>query len=147
MICSSSPRQVPRSRRDPFLMPRRGVDAARFPEDRRNRTKMHGVGDWRTSGSISLGGFVTVTSLAWKGRSPSQTSRCRDGGLPLRCRLGSEDPQRRSGDEMALKVEIMVNGGLHAQKVLGRSGSLETLRLALASPHGSARLFILSPCS
>jgi hypothetical protein len=40
----------------------------------------------------------------------------------LHRRLGSEDPQRRSGDEMALKVEIIVNGGVDAQKALGRSG-------------------------
>jgi hypothetical protein len=40
----------------------------------------------------------------------------------LRCRFGSEDTQRRSGDEEALKVEIVVNGGVHAEKVLGRSG-------------------------
>jgi hypothetical protein len=75
-----------------------------------------GVPDHSTFSKNRHGRFVTVTSLAWKGRSPSQTSRCCDGGLPLRCRFGSEDPQRRSGDEMALKVEIIVNGGLHAQK-------------------------------
>jgi len=44
------------------------------------------------------------------GRRPGQTSRCGDGVLPLRCPFGSEDPQRRSGDEAALKVEIVVNG-------------------------------------
>ena len=37
-------------------------------------------------------GFVTVTSVERRGRWLSQTSCCRDGVLPLRCRLGAEDP-------------------------------------------------------
>jgi len=36
-------------------------------------------------------------------------------------RLASEYPQRRSRDEMALKVEVIVDGGMHAQKALGGS--------------------------
>jgi hypothetical protein len=32
------------------------------------------------------------------------------------CRFGSEDPRRRSGDQVALKVEIVVNDGVHAEK-------------------------------
>ena len=59
---------------------------------------------------------------ARKGARPGQSSRRCNGVLPLRCRFGSEDPQRRSGDEVPLKVEIVVNGGVHAEKVLGRSG-------------------------
>jgi len=53
------------------------------------------------------------------------------GGMPVlllhelggssESRFGSEDPQRRSGDQVALKVEIVVNGGVHAEKLLGRS--------------------------
>jgi hypothetical protein len=57
-----------------------------------------------------------------RGARPSQSSRRCNGVLPLRCRFGSEDPQRQSGDEVPLKVEIVVNGGVHAEKVLGRSG-------------------------
>jgi hypothetical protein len=38
---------------------------------------------------------------------------------PLLGRLGAEDPQRRARDEMALKVEGVVNGGVHAEKPLG----------------------------
>jgi hypothetical protein len=82
-----------------------------------------GVPDHSTFSKNRHGGFVTVTSVGLEGeKSESDLTLLCDGGLPLRCRLGSEDPQRRSGDEMALKVEIIVNGGLHAQKVLGRSG-------------------------
>jgi hypothetical protein len=38
----------------------------------------------------------------------------------LRCRFGSEDPQRRPGDEMALMVERIVDGGVHVEEALGR---------------------------
>jgi hypothetical protein len=34
----------------------------------------------------------------------------------LRCRFGSEDPQRRPGYEMALMVERIVDGGVHADR-------------------------------
>src|SRR6202011_3760118 len=44
--------------------------------------------------------FVTVTSVGLEGEARSETSRCCDGALPLRCRFSSEDPQGRSGDEM-----------------------------------------------
>jgi hypothetical protein len=50
------------------------------------------------------------------------SSPCRYGVLPLRCGFGSEGPQRRPRDQMTLKVEIVVDGGMHAQKALGRSG-------------------------
>jgi hypothetical protein len=36
-------------------------------------------------------------------------------------RFGSEDPERRSRDEMALKVEVIVDGGMHAEEALGGS--------------------------
>jgi hypothetical protein len=51
-----------------------------------------------------------------RGARPGQTSGRCDGVLPLRCRFASEDPQRRSGDQVALKVEIVVNGGVHDEK-------------------------------
>ena len=53
----------------------------------------------------------------------------------MRYRFGSEDPQRRSRDEVALKVECVVDGGMEAEKTLRGSGRLETLHLALAPPH------------
>jgi hypothetical protein len=51
-----------------------------------------------------------------------QVSRCCDGVQPLRCCLGSEDPQRRSRDEMALEVEGIVDSSVHAQKALSGLG-------------------------
>ena len=51
--------------------------------------------------------------------TPDARSRGGDGILPLASRFGSEDPERRARDEMALKVEGVVNGGMHAEKTLG----------------------------
>jgi hypothetical protein len=34
-------------------------------------------------------------------------------------RLGSEDPERWARDEMALEIEGVVDGGVHAEKPLG----------------------------
>src|SRR5471032_938257 len=59
-----------------------------------------------------------------------------DGSLPLRRRFGSKGPQRRSGDEVALKIECVVDGGMDAEEALGRASRLEPLHLALPSPHG-----------
>jgi hypothetical protein len=64
-------------------------------------------------------GVVTVTRIGRGGGGLGQISCCRDGVLPLRCRLGSEEPQGRSGDEMALKVERVVDGSMHVEKALG----------------------------
>ena len=38
----------------------------------------------------------------------------------LQVASGSEEPQRRSGDEVALKVEGVVNRAMHAEEALGR---------------------------
>src|SRR5690348_9395870 len=49
-------------------------------------------------------------------RAKADHASCRgDGILPLGSRFGSEDPQCRSGDEVALKVEGVVNRGVHAE--------------------------------
>jgi hypothetical protein len=42
--------------------------------------------------------------------------------LPLCSSFGSEDPQCGSGDQMALKVEGVVNRTVHAEETLGGSG-------------------------
>jgi len=42
---------------------------------------------------------------------------------------------------MALKIEGIVDGGVHAQKPLGRSRRLEPLQLAFAPSHGLMRVF------
>jgi hypothetical protein len=44
-----------------------------------------------------------------------------DGLLPLCSSFGSEDPQGGSGDEVALKVEGVVNRAVHAEEALGGS--------------------------
>jgi hypothetical protein len=59
-----------------------------------------------------------------------------DGSVPLRRRFGSEGAKCRSGDEMALVVEVVVDDSMDAKEALGGSGGLETLHLALASSHG-----------
>jgi len=59
----------------------------------------------------------------------------------VRCRLGSKDPQRRSGDEVALKVEIVMDGCMHIEEALGRASRLEPLHFTLASSHRLMRIF------
>jgi hypothetical protein len=47
---------------------------------------------------------------------------CRgDGTLPLCSSFGAEDPQGGSGDEVALKVEDVVDRAVHAEETLGGS--------------------------
>jgi hypothetical protein len=41
------------------------------------------------------------------------------GCLPCKGRLGSERPERAAGDEVALKVERVVDRSMHRQKALG----------------------------
>ncbi len=74
--------------------------------------------------------IVTVTARARALSRQLSTSRegarsnqvsCCDGILPLRRRFGSEGPQRGSGDEVALKIECVVDGGMDAEEALGRS--------------------------
>jgi hypothetical protein len=52
--------------------------------------------------------------------------------LPLCGSFGSEDPQSGSGVEVALKVEVVVDSGVHAEEALGGSSRLEALLLALS---------------
>jgi hypothetical protein len=63
-----------------------------------------------------------------------------DGSPPLRHRFGSECPQGQSGDEMALQVEGVVDGGMQAEKSLRGAGRLEPLHLALSSSHSLMRV-------
>src|SRR3984893_215798 len=74
-------------------------------------------------------------------RAKTRQASCRcDRTLPVRGSFGSEFPQRGSGDEVALKVEGVVNGGVHAEEALGGSSRLEALLLALSSSHGLMRI-------
>src|SRR5438477_6002202 len=81
-------------------------------------------------------GFVTVTIAGRKWVQTNLLSCCCDGILPLRRGFGSKGPQRRSGDEVALKVERIMDGGVHIEKALGRAGRLEPLHFTLSSSHG-----------
>jgi hypothetical protein len=38
--------------------------------------------------------------------------------VPLLYRLGSEEAERAAGDQMALNIEGVVNGGMHGQILL-----------------------------
>jgi hypothetical protein len=67
-------------------------------------------------------GLVTLTVAGRELARASQVSSCRDSTPPLRGRFGSEDPQRRSGDQVALKIEVVVDGSVDAEEALGRSG-------------------------
>jgi GAF domain-containing protein len=68
-------------------------------------------------------------------------SRNRDRIPRLIRRLGSEDPERRARDEMALKIEGVVNDGVHVEKTLGGASRLEPLHFALSSSHRLMRVF------
>jgi len=68
--------------------------------------------------SIS-GGLVTATSAGLKGARTDQISRHCSVVFPLVRRFGLEDPERRSRDEMALKVEVIVAAACMLRKRLG----------------------------
>ena len=80
-------------------------------------------------------GVVRLTYRDQKRLNQDARSHCRHRIPPFARRLGSEDPQRRSRDEMALKVEGVVDRGMHAEEALGRSSRFEPLHFALSSPH------------
>ena len=75
-----------------------------------------------TRREADLAGLVTATIGGREEASSNRVSSRGDSILPLRRRFGSEDPQRGPRDEVALKVEGVVDGGVHAHKALGRSG-------------------------
>jgi hypothetical protein len=63
-------------------------------------------------------------------REPRFSASCRcDGILALCGRLGSEDPQCGSGDEVPLKVEGVVNRTVHAEKALADRADLNRCSL------------------
>src|SRR5207244_10796497 len=85
--------------------------------------------------SSALDGLVTVTVAGRSAARANQISHCCDGTLPPRRRFGSKGPQRWSGDEMALKVERVMDGSMHIEKTLGRGSRFEPLHFALSSSH------------
>jgi hypothetical protein len=48
-------------------------------------------------------------------------------------RFISKGPESRSGEEVTLNVEIIVNGSMQAEEALRGSGRLEALHLPLSS--------------
>src|SRR3954447_20555593 len=58
----------------------------------------------------------------------------------MRHRFGSERPQGRAGDEMALQVEGIMDGGVDAEKSLRGAGRFEPLHLALSPSHDLMRV-------
>jgi transposase len=74
-------------------------------------------------------GITHVATRLCHGNSVEHTSKAKSGHASCRCdriaplcaSLGSEYPQRGSGDEVALKVEGVVNRTVHAQEALGGS--------------------------
>ena len=66
--------------------------------------------------------FVTATpsGMHRKPRLAMGSCRC-DGMLPLCSSLGAEDPQCGSGDEVALKVEGVVDRVVHGEETRGGS--------------------------
>jgi hypothetical protein len=60
-------------------------------------------------------GLVTVTIDEPEGASKSGFMLC-DGLLPLRRRVGSEGPPRSPGDEVALQIERVVDGGMDTEE-------------------------------
>jgi hypothetical protein len=71
-----------------------------------------------------------------QGQESDNGKSAQDAGATASCHcagLRPEDPQCGSGDEVALKVEGVVNRTVQAQEALGGSSRLEPLQLALAS--------------
>jgi hypothetical protein len=79
--------------------------------------------------------------LSETGVKQMRLSHGRDRNSPLCRRLSPEDPERGSRHEMALKVEVVVDGGMHAEQALGGSSRFEPLHLALPSSHHLMRVF------
>jgi hypothetical protein len=53
---------------------------------------------------------------------------------PLLRSLGSEEAECATGDEVALDIVGVVNGGMSGEEALSRSRRLEPLHLPLSSP-------------
>src|SRR5205807_645203 len=79
----------------------------------------------------------------WRANCVEADARSRSRGRipPLFRRLGPEDPERRARDEMALEIEGVVDGGVHAEKPLGGASRLEPLHSALSPSHRLMRVF------
>ena len=66
---------------------------------------------------MALDGLVTATIDELRRARANQVSCC-DGILPPRRRFGSEGPQRGPGDDVALQIECVVDGGMDTEEAL-----------------------------
>jgi hypothetical protein len=70
-------------------------------------------------GQVLLTGSVTGTGAEIQRPGWWASSGCSGRNLPGLGRLGSEDPKGAAGDEVALKVERVVDRSMHREKALG----------------------------
>src|ERR1700730_12598212 len=120
---------------------------ARFSYDLLPSNRQQGIDFVRkeveTAFSNGLDARLRIVRLTCRDQKrPRQDARVRCRGCipPFVRRLSSEGPQRRSRDEMVLKVEGVVNGGMHAEEALSGSSRFEALHLALSSPDSLMRV-------
>jgi hypothetical protein len=89
----------------------------RLGRDQRSR-----LANLRLTSRNSPRGLCHGNSIEHALRAKPHYASCRcDGFLPLCSSFGSEDPQCGSGDEVALKVEGVVNRAVHADELLSGS--------------------------
>src|SRR3954452_10161089 len=91
---------------------------------------------------MSQDGVVTITSVG-RGGEWGQSGPHAAATAARHCAAASapEYPQRRPRDEMALKVERVVNSSMHIEKALGRGSRLEPLHFTLSPSHGLMGVF------
>ena len=82
---------------------------------------LRGVEILNNAVKVTLGPKGVVTGTGAKSQRSGWRARLgrSRGCLPCKGRLGSERPKRAAGDEVALKVERVVDRSMHRQKTLG----------------------------
>jgi len=71
----------------------------------------------------------------------SISGSCRGSSVvPLSCGFRSKDPQLRAGDEMTLKIEVVVHGRMDIKEAPGGSRRFKALHLALSSSYYLVRI-------
>ena len=91
------------------------------------------LGQMALVGKPGLLGALSRQRRRYASRAKTGQASCGcDSAFPLRGSIGSEFSQRGSGDEMALKIEGTVDGGMHTQEALRGARRLESLHLALS---------------
>jgi hypothetical protein len=83
---------------------------------------VQGYRSWQRHRHVNMGGTVKAVRR-------SDGSRGKGRRVPMRHGFGPEGAQCRSGDEVALNVEGVVDGGVQTEEALRRSRRLEALHL------------------